>query len=130
MGLNFMGGERIQRGRGIGGLLRVASKLFTPISKLAKKALRSDPGKRILNAVKEQAVDSSVNVVKGIANGGNIKETLKDEFQNVKKNAKKKAVDIGVDFLKEHQAKRLRKGKTSKGKKKSKPVRDRRDIFD
>ena len=109
MGLNFLGGERIQRGRGIGGLLRVASKLFSPISKLAKKALRSDPGKRILNAVKEQAVDSSVNVVKGIANGENIKETLKDEFQNVKRNAKKKAVDIGVDFLKEKTGKEVKK---------------------
>ena len=38
MGLNFIGGERIQRGKGIGGLLRAASKLFSPITKLTKKA--------------------------------------------------------------------------------------------
>ena len=130
MGLNFLGGERIQRGKGIGGLLRVASKLFAPISVLAKKAIKSDPGKRILNAVKDQALDSSVNVVKDIASGKPIKETLKDEFRNVKKNAKRGAVDIGVDFLVGRQAKQARKSKISKNKKKSRKVRERRDIFD
>ena len=127
MGLNFIGGERIQRGKGIGGILRVASKLFSPITKLAKKALKSHSGKRIVNAVKEQALDSTVNVVKGVAGGKNIKETLKDEFKNVKNNAKRKAIDIGMDFLKETQGK---KSRLSKSKKKSKLVRQKRDIFD
>ena len=130
MGLNFLGGERIQRGRGIGGLLRVASKLFSPISTLAKKAIKSEPGKRILNAVKDQAVDSTVNVVKDIVGGKNIKETLKDEFHNVKKNAKRGAIDLGVDYLAREQAKRSKKSKISKGKKKSRKVRERGDIFD
>ena len=81
MGLNFIGGERIQRGKGIGGLLRAASKLFSPITKLTKKALKSHSGKKIVNAVKDQALDSAVNVAKGIANGNNVKETLKDDLQ-------------------------------------------------
>ena len=49
---------------------------------------------------------------------------------NVKKNAKRGAVDIGVDFLVGRQAKQAKKSKISKSKKKSRKVRERRDIFD
>ena len=43
----FHGGERLQRGRGIGGLLRIASKLFRPMGTLTAKALKSQTGKKI-----------------------------------------------------------------------------------
>ena len=52
MGLNFIGGERIQRGKGIGGLLRAASKLFSPITKLTKKALKSHSWKKNIKCCK------------------------------------------------------------------------------
>ena len=46
MGLHFVGGERIQRGRGVGGLLKLATKLFLPLAKIAQKALKSKTGKK------------------------------------------------------------------------------------
>ena len=80
----FLGGERIQRGKGIGGILRIASKLFKPLGNLAVKAVKSPTGKKIVNAVKSQAIDSSINVAKDLASGQGIKESLKDEFKNSK----------------------------------------------
>lgn len=130
MGLYFAGGDRIQRGRGIGGLLRIASKLFSPIGSLAKKALESNNGKKIINAVKKQAIDSSINVVKDVTQGKQLGESLKDEFQNVKKNVKRKAIDIGIDVLKGERAKKI-KGSSGKSKRKGvRKQRKNRDIFD
>ena len=37
MSIRFSGGERFQRGRGIGGLLRLAKGLFKPVIKLLVK---------------------------------------------------------------------------------------------
>jgi hypothetical protein len=49
MSLRFRGGERLQRGRGIGGLLRLAKSVFSPmiktIGKTAMKAVNSKAGK-------------------------------------------------------------------------------------
>lgn len=99
MGLYFVGGERIQRGRGIGGLLRMASKLFFPVAKVVKKVLKSDTGRKIVNAVKDQAINSSLNIVNDLSEGKNIKESLSDEFKKAKQNSKRKAVEIGTDFV-------------------------------
>ena len=77
-------------------MLRLASKLFSPVARVVKNVLRSNTGKLIGNAVKEQAVESSINVVSDIAKGRNIKESLKDEIHNVKHNAKRKALDVGL----------------------------------
>ena len=130
MGLYFLGGERIQRGRGIGGLLRIASKLFSPVGTLAKNVLKSDKGRKIINAVKEQAIDSSVNIVKDIAEGKNLNDSLKDEFQNVKKNAKRKAVNAGIEILKGEQAKKVNGPRQKFNNNKTKRRRKKRDIFD
>ena len=128
----FHGGERLQRGRGIGGLLRIASKLFRPMGTLTAKALKSQTGKKIINAVKNQAIDSSINVAKDLAEGKSFKESFKDEYENAKSNVKRKAVDIGSEYLKERQSgfpqkKRLRGGPKKKQKPRSK---SKRDIFD
>ena len=52
MSLRFKGGERLQRGRGIGGLLRLAKSLFSPIvrsvGKTAVKAATSKIGKKAI----------------------------------------------------------------------------------
>ena len=128
MTFSFIGGERIQRGRGIGGILKIASKLFSPLMNVTKKALQTRTGKKIVNAVKEQAIDSSINIAQEIASGKNVKESLKDEFQNVKKNAKRKAVEIGSDYLKDAKKKSLLNNK--KKKKTNRIKRDKkRDIF-
>jgi LPS O-antigen subunit length determinant protein (WzzB/FepE family) len=99
MGLYFTGSERIQRGRGIGGILRIASKLFAPLASFTKKALSSKVGEKVVKAVKKQAIDSSINIAKDLAAGKNVKESLKGEFENVKQNSKRKALEMGSDYL-------------------------------
>ena len=124
MGLFFRGGDRVQRGRGLGGLVQIASKLFTPLKKVVQRAINSDSGKKVISAVKEQAIDSSIKVAQDIAAGKNVKTSLQEEMKNVKDNAKRKAIDFGLDILKTQQKKRAKtKNKvTQKGKK-------RKDIF-
>ena len=130
MGLYFVGGERIQKGRGIGGLLRFASKLFLPISRVAKKAIQSNTGKKIIDAVKEQAIDSSINLASDIVKGKDIKDSLKDEFENVKDKSKRKAAEIGLDYLKEKSSKRRKKINIKRTKKiKTKNRGGVQDIF-
>ena len=134
MGLHFIGGERLQRGRGIGGLLKIASKLFFPVAKIAQKVLKSNTGKKIAHAVKDQAINSSINIVKDLVEGKNIKESLTDEFDNVKLNSKRKAIEIGSGFINEqiskqnNPPKRAKKNKNKKNKNKNKSFK--RDIFD
>ena len=58
----------------------------------------------IVNAVKNQAIDSSINLAKDLVSGKGIKESLKDEFENVKENTKRKVVTIGSNYLKENNS--------------------------
>jgi hypothetical protein len=122
MGMYFAGTDRIQRGRGIGGLLKLASKLFTPLASFTKKALTSKVGEKVVKAVKKQAIDSSINIAKDLAAGKNVKESLKSEFENAKQNSKRKALETGSDYLesqlKSHSAKKKKNNKKKKKKKK------------
>ena len=132
MGLFFPGGKRVQRGRGIGGWLGIASKLFRPLGSLAVKAIKSPAGKKIVNAVKNQAIDSSINVANDLASGKGVKESLKDEFENVKENTKRKVLTLGADYLKDNNsAAPPKRGKKhfSSSRKKLK-LKRKRDIFD
>ena len=125
MGAFFRGGERIQKGKGIGGWLRLATKLFTPLKNVTQKVLSSKTGRKVISSVKEQAIDSSINLAKDLASGKNLKQSITDEVENVKDNMKRKAVDIGIDFLKS------KKKKPQKTKKKVAQRRKKqKDIFD
>ena len=126
MGLHFVGGERIQRGRGVGGLLKLATKLFFPVAKIAQKALKSKTGQKIVNAVKDQAVNSSMNIANELIQGKSIKDSFSNELKTVKKKAKRKAVEIGVDLV-NNQNKKIKRKKKKKKKIKSKSFK--RDIF-
>ena len=53
MSLRFRGGERLQRGRGIGDLLRLVKSVFSPLVKTVAKAAKSNIGKALGNALKE-----------------------------------------------------------------------------
>lgn len=132
MGLFFHGGERIQRGRGIGGLFRFASKLFKPLGTLAVKAVKSPAGKKIVNAVKNQAIDSSIKVAQDLVSGKSVKESLKDEFENVKETAKRKVLNLGTDYLRENNSGFLpKKEKKNPSSSRKKPkLKRKRDIFD
>ena len=94
MSLRFRGGERLQRGRGIGGLLRLLKSVFSPLVKSAGKtivkAARSNTGKMIGNALKEQAIDSAVKLGVDAMRG----EDMDVSLQHVKRKAADGIVNI------------------------------------
>ena len=47
MSIQFSGGERFQRGRGIGGLFRLAKGFFKPVIESIGKARSFNPGQAI-----------------------------------------------------------------------------------
>ena len=88
MSLRFRGGERIQRGRGIGGILRFFKSLFAPaLSKLSGtvvKAAQSQAGKVAMNALKEQAIDSGMNLAADALRGNDMKESWRNQVGNAR----------------------------------------------
>ena len=130
MSLRFRGGERLQRGRGIGGLLRLAKGLFKPILKSAKAAITSNVAKAIGKTVANQLVESGANIATDALMGNDINESIQRELQNTRQNAA-----VGVQNLKRGlQLKRTREP-PKKRKKKPKlilpiPGRDRDLIWE
>ena len=93
MGIQFYGGERIQKGRGIGGLLRLLKSVFMPavktVGKSVMKAAKSNTGKLIGNALKEQAIESGINLTTSALRGENLKKAAETELQASKQTAAK-----------------------------------------
>ena len=91
MSLRFRGGERLQRGRGIGGLLRIVKSLFSPLVKTAGKtivkAATSNTGKKVLNTLKDQAIESGVRLATDALRGEDMTASLENERQQVKRKA-------------------------------------------
>ena len=87
MTLRFAGGEHLQRGRGLGGLLRLAKSVFSPIAKTVVKAAKSNTGKSILNALKQQAIESTVNLATDALRGNDMIESFQGEMNSVRENA-------------------------------------------
>lgn len=134
MSLRFRGGERLQRGRGIGGLLRLFKSVFSPLVKSAGKtivkAATSDTGKAVLRNIKDQAIDSAVKLTADAIRGENMGESLQNEIQQVKR----KAADVieEVHSTRKKQRKAVPKQKT-KARTKKKPtliqVKAKNDYF-
>ena len=82
MSLRFSGGERLQKGRGIGGLLRFVNSVFSPFVKTVATVAKSNTGKAIGNALKEQDISSAINLTGGVIQGNNLKESLKIELKS------------------------------------------------
>lgn len=95
MSLRFRGGERLQRGRGIGGLLRLAKGLFSPLAKTIKGVVTSNTGKAIGKAVKNQLVESGANIASDVLMGNDVNESIQRELQNTRQNAA-----IGIQQIK------------------------------
>ena len=89
MSLRFKGGNIVQKGRGIGGILRAASSLFKPlfrsVGSTALKVARSDVGKAIGKSVKKQAITSAKNIALDTVRGGDIRDSVRNEVTNVRK---------------------------------------------
>lgn len=134
MSLRFRGGERLQRGRGIGGLLRLFKSVFSPLVKSAGKtivkAATSDTGKAVLRNIKDQAIDSAVKLTADAIRGEDMGESLQNEIQQVKR----KAADVieDVHSARKKQRKAEPKQKT-KARTKKKPtliqVKPKNDYF-
>lgn len=134
MSLRFRGGERLQRGRGIGGLLRLFKSVFSPLVKSAGKtivkAATSDTGKAVLRNIKDQAIDSAVKLTADAIRGEDMGESLQNEIQQVKR----KAADVieEVHSTRKKQRKAVPKQKT-KARTKTKPalvqVKPKNDYF-
>ena len=134
MSLRFRGGERLQRGRGIGGLLRLFKSVFSPLVKSAGKtivkAATSDTGKAVLRNIKDQAIDSAVKLTADAIRGEDMGESLQNEIQQVKR----KAADVieNVHSARKKQRKAEPKQKT-KARTKTKPaliqVKSKNDYF-
>ena len=95
MSIRFRGGERIQRGRGIGGLLRIAKGLFKPLAKGVQTALTSNAAKTAGKAIANQLVESGANIATAALMGNNVNDTLKREMEAGRQNA-----IVGVQMLK------------------------------
>ena len=137
MTLKFTGGEYLQRGRGLGGLLRLAKSVFSPIVRTVTKAAKSNTGKAILNALKEQAIESTVNLATDALRGNDMSESFQGEFNSIRENAAnsieslrkprkrpKKRPQKGSGC--ESKAKKLRKSGTSKNRSKLKSVSNKK----
>ena len=134
MSLRFRGGERLQRGRGIGGLLRLFKSVFSPLVKSAGKtivkAATSDTGKAVLRNIKDQAIESAVKLTTDAIRGEDMGESLQNEIQQVKR----KAADVieDVHSARKKQRKAEPKQKT-KARTKAKPalvqVKPKNDYF-
>ena len=115
MSLRFRGGERLQRGRGIGGLLRLAKGLFSPLARTIKRAVTSNTGKAIGKAVKNQLVESGANIASDVLMGNDVKESMQREVQNARQNAA-----IGIQQIKRKNINKPVQQPPSKKKKKIK----------
>ena len=119
MSLRFRGGERLQRGRGIGGLLRLFKSVFSPLVKSAGKtivkAATSDTGKAVLRNIKDQAIDSAVKLTTDAMRGEDMGESLQNEIQQVKR----KAADVIEDV---HSARKKQRKAEPKQKKSQYPA--------
>ena len=124
--IRFSGGERYQRGRGIGGLLRLAQGLFKPVMQTLGRVAKSSAGKAIGNAIKSntgraigkalknQAIDSAKNLATDVLSGNPLNEGFKREVYNIKNRAK-----LGIQQLDKNQeviCKEPKRQSKSKGK--------------
>ena len=108
--IRFNGGERYQRGRGIGGLLRLAQGLFKPVMQTLGRVVKSSAGKAIGNAIKSntgraigralknQAIDTAKNLATDVLSGNPLNEGFKREVYNIKNRAK-----LGIQQLDNNQ---------------------------
>ena len=135
MSLRFRGGERLQRGRGVGGLLRLFKSVFSPLVKSAGKtivkAATSDTGKAVLRNIKDQAIDSAVKLTTDALRGEDMDVSVQNEMQQVKR----KAADVieNVYSARKKQRKAEPKQKIKKARTKAKPalirVKPKNDYF-
>ena len=124
MALRFNGGEILQRGRGIGGLLRLAKGIFKPLVRTVKKAVTSNTGRAVLKGIKRQAIDSGTNIVSDLISGSNVKDSFNNEAENIRGNAVAAVKGIRQNLLEEPKKKKHKPRKKGKIRKKKHDILD------
>ena len=119
MSIRFSGGDRFQRGRGIGGLLRIAKNLFQPIVRTIGKAVNSNTGRAIGKALKEQAIESGTNLVTDVLRGNSLSEGFNREVNTFK--------EKGAEGI--EQLRRSRRNQSTKPIKKINKVESGKFVF-
>ena len=137
MSLRFSGGQVLQKGRGIGGLLRLMKSVFAPVVKSVSRgvvsAAKSEGGKKLLNVLKEQAVNSSMNIAADTLRGADLKDSFRKEAKSLKKNVATTIEDINNSRKRTHLSQSGKGvGKVVKKQPLKKPrlSHQRRDFFD
>ena len=126
MSIRFSGGERFQKGRGIGGLLRLAKGLFKPVIQTIGKAAKSTTGKAMGRALKNQAIETATNLATDILSGNSLKEGVEREVNNIKGRAVLSLKHLGEDKEDNYRDKKKKNKKVqnSNGKKKTKVIKN------
>ena len=126
MSIRFSHGGRFQRERGIGGLLRLAKGLFKPVIQTIGKAAKSNTGKAVGRALKNQAIESATNLATDILSGNSLKEGVEREVNNIKGGAV-----LGLQHLREDKEdnyrdkkKKNKKVQNSNGENKTKVIKN------
>ena len=83
MPITFSWGDRFQRGRGIGGIFKIAIKLFQPIIGTLCKAVKSDTEKAIRKTIKEQEIESGIYLATDALRENNLSEGLNREVVQI-----------------------------------------------
>ena len=63
-------------------MVRLVKSVFSPLVKTVAKAAKSNTGKVLGNALKEQAISSAINLNGDVIQCNNLKESLKNELKN------------------------------------------------
>ena len=133
MSLRFNGGYPIQRGRGIGGLLRTVATFFKPvvksIGKTAAKAVKSDTAKMIGKSLKEQAINSAMNLTSDAIRGNDLNESLKNEVAAGRNTLGNVVEGTRSNLLKRKNGEKTSNSKKAKIRKKSKNVKKKDYIW-
>ena len=79
-----MGETDFKKGRGIGGLIRLAKSLFKPVMRTVGKAVKSNTGKAIGNAIKEQVIINGTNLTVDALRGNNLRDGINREVNAFK----------------------------------------------
>ena len=95
MSIRFSGGDRFQRGRGIGGILRLAKSLFKPMMRTVGKVVKSNTGKSIGNSIKEQVIESGTNLAADALRGINLRDGINRELNTFRQRGAQ-----GIEHLK------------------------------
>ena len=131
MSLWFRGGDSFKGGRGIGGLFRIAKGLFNPLMDTIGRALKSNTGRAIGRALKDQAITTGTNLLADVVAGNDLKQWVDREVENVRQRA-----TLGIQQLNntcqgyevesdesEIETKRIPKQKKKKQAKRKTPVK-------